>query len=415
MELLNDEVVERWLVRLKPSSVKVYRFHLKKFLQFFGITAQDFLEEARKTLTMDLKQKAIQEEKLRSKINIYYNDLKKNGKAYNTARMAERVIKAFLKYNGISLASERRRGSKRYHREPLRKDQIKKIVEMAPSLRDKLLVILSFQTGMGIRELLNLNIGDIEIRDEIGVVWYVRDRSEFNAVAIFGKDTIDLLNKYLDWRRIQAEKFNKKLPRLNAKRKAKGKKPLKEIKITDKSPLFTGIRYFEAQRRLVDRTAQNMLRETVVKAELITFKEFDEKYNNRFNPYGFHSLRGAFSSVAEQHGMPISQIKMSMGQTIEYNGAYKSFITEERIATYKKVEPYLSIYSDVEELEQKTLKHGATIEELKEAVKEKDEEIEELKKLVIELGGRVDYITTLMKERIPDLDEVLSPDGEFIG
>jgi len=135
----------------------------------------------------------------------------------------------------------------------------------------------------------------------------VRGKAGAEAVAVFGQDTITLFDQYMNLRMEQAKLFNNDLPRMNKKRKKEGKRPYKPIEITDKSPLFTGVRDFEAQRRLTRRSTQNMIRETVVKAGLFTYEELEEEYDNRFNPFGFHAIRKVFSSIAEQYGMPYIQ------------------------------------------------------------------------------------------------------------
>ncbi len=86
--------------------------------------------------------------------------------------------------------------------------------------------------------------------------------------------------------------------------------------------------------------------------------------------------------------MPYTQIEMSMGQAVEYNGAYKEFIDEEKIQNYKKVEPYLSIYSDEKELE-----------ELKIQVAEQEEQLKEQQEFMEEVRS--------FMETFPDFKEIM--------
>jgi hypothetical protein len=102
MQVLNAEIVEEWLSRVSKNSAKTYRYHLRHFLQYFDMTAEMFLEEAQKTLTFDLKQRAAAQRSVEAKLNKYYNHLIENGASYNTAVTAERVVKAFLRYNKIA-------------------------------------------------------------------------------------------------------------------------------------------------------------------------------------------------------------------------------------------------------------------------------------------------------------------------
>jgi hypothetical protein len=66
------------------------------------MTAEEFLEEAQNTLTFDLKKRAAAQRSVEAKLNKYYNHLIENGASYNTAVTAERVVKAFLRYNKIA-------------------------------------------------------------------------------------------------------------------------------------------------------------------------------------------------------------------------------------------------------------------------------------------------------------------------
>lgn len=363
MQELESNILEQWYSRISKSSKKTYRYHFRHFLKYFNMTIEEFLDIGEKTFTYDLKVRANAQRTIEAMLNQYYNYLtEEQGKACNTAATAENVIKSFLKFNKITgIDTPSRKTTRKYHRAPMRKKHIKKLVEYAPYIRDKLLILLAFQTGMDISSLLGLNIGDIEINRTlgIGIVWYNRDKVGYEAVSLFGQDTINLFDQYMNWKKQQLHDA--------------------ELKLADYTALFTGVRKFQAQKRLVKRTAIKMIRDTAVKTGFITYEELEETYHNRFNPFGFHAIRKAFSSVAEAHGMPYSQIEMSMGHAIEYNGAYKEFINEEKIQNYKKVEPYLSISVDQKILEETTQAQKEDIEHLKDRLNK----LEDLLKIVL--------------------------------
>ena len=84
-----------------------------------------------------------------------------------------------------------------------------------------------------------------------------------------------------------------------------------------------------------------------------------------------------------------------------YNGAYKEFTDTELIQNYQKVEPYLSIYSDVKELEEKAEEHDESIEQLKQQLEAKDQELETLKDRMNNMEVMFQgYRTTMLKELV---------------
>ncbi len=98
---------------------------------------------------------------------------------------------------------------------------------------------------------------------------------------------------------------------------------------------------------------QNMLRETAIKAGLIT-KEEMEKVD--FNPHRPHALRAAFSSILRLNGFDPVLVDFMMGHSIPYNGAYLIPPPEKVRQMYSEVEAQLSISTavkDVSEIEEK--------------------------------------------------------------
>jgi hypothetical protein len=78
MQVLSNEIVEDWLSRVSKNSAKTYRYHLRHFLQYFDMTAEEFLEETQKTLSFDLKQRTVAQMNLKAKLKKYYNNLLEN-------------------------------------------------------------------------------------------------------------------------------------------------------------------------------------------------------------------------------------------------------------------------------------------------------------------------------------------------
>lgn len=345
---IKDELTRNWLSSVGESSARQYYYRFNAFLEYFDITPAEFLEEA-------------QHDKItiKNRLNAWYNYLKNDkGYSYNSAAMSEATVKSFLQYYEVDLPKlPSRPRTTEHEREPLRKEEIKKLVVAAPHLRDKALIVMGFQTGMSISDLLRLNYKDVKEAVENKtvhhhIIKYRRRKEATKGFAIIGNDSIKLQRQYIDWRKEQGEK------------------------LTSKSPLFIGLHKKNKIKRFSVRGAQYMMRETIVKAQLSTFEEL--KSYGTFNPYGFHAIRTAFSSIAEQF-MPKTCVDYSMAHKLPYNGAYTKYKDEERIELFKAAEPHLSISLDTREFEEKAKEHDETIEVLKSQLVTRDEELEALK------------------------------------
>jgi len=337
-----NPIVENWLTNVKPSSARQYGYRFKSFLEVCRMNPGKFLELA-------------QSDKIKTKtmMNRFYNHLIEQKRTDNYAAFSENTIKSFLKFYEIQLKTPKRDRGRTHKRKALRKDKIKKLVDAAPHLRDKALIVMAFQTGMSISDLLALNYGDvkdaIENDKNYHIIEYIRGKKRIESKTVIGRDSINYLKQYLTWRQQLGHK------------------------LTTKTPLFTGIKKHRSQNRFSTRSAQDMIRKTVVKAGITTFEELGD-----FNLYGFHALRKAFSSVSKQNGVPFEQVEMSMGHRLPYNGAYDEWEDKELISNFQEAEPNLSISIDTRDLEEKTKE---TKDELKTLKNENDQLKERLVKI----------------------------------
>lgn len=312
-----DPLMENWLLNVRESTARQYKYAFDRFKKTFTITTQEFLELAKTDKI-----------KVKNMLNKYYKQLRKQEYSHNYCATQEAAVKSFLNYYEIAIRTKARKTPRKHHRKALRKEHIRAMVDAAPLLRDKALIIMAFQSGMAISDLIALNYGNvrraIEDNKDVYLISYIRGKSETEARAIIGHDSILYLKKYISWR----QKFNGIL--------------------SDSSPLFIRIRLNSPYKsRLSTRSAQDMIRKTIVKAGLTTFEELDTY--TKFNPWGFHAIRKAFSSIAKQY-MPSDQVEMSMGHTLDYNGAYIEFTISEMLENYKKAEPELSIFYEEHEI-----------------------------------------------------------------
>ncbi|WP_287583300.1 tyrosine-type recombinase/integrase, partial [Candidatus Borrarchaeum sp.] len=272
--------IQKWLTSVKKSSAKQYIYNMKRFCEYFDVTPPEIITIA-------------ENDKIEIKVmlNTFYNHLREEGKSANYAAFNESAVKSFLRFYDIIIQTKRRTPRK-YERETLRKEHIRQLVDSTKHIREKAIFTLGFQTGISISDIVNLDYGDVrqalEGDEDAYIVKYVRKKTDTEAEFVLGRDTIQYLRKYIQWRQQQVEE------------------------ITDTSPLFVTVRKYKSEwRRVSVRSVQHNVRKTIIRAGLATAEEL-EKYGT-FNPFSMHAVRKGFSSVAEAYGMPHSQIEESMG------------------------------------------------------------------------------------------------------
>jgi hypothetical protein len=83
--------------------------------------------------------------------------------------------------------------------------------------------------------------------------------------------------------------------------------------------------------------------------------------------------------------MPPDQVDLSMGHVLAYNAAYIQFTDEELLKNFKDVEPYLSIYYEALELEEKRKEQDEKIDQQDKLIESQQKEMKALKLELIEI------------------------------
>ena len=146
----------------------------------------------------------------------------------------------------------------------------------------------------------------------------VREKDEVKYFTFVGYDAVEALKAYLNDRKRKGEELKLYSP-LFAK---EGAKKLKHERITP--------------------NLQNMLRETALKAGLVSEEDLE---NADLNPCRPHALRAAFSTILRLNGFDPLLVDFMQGHRIPYNGAYLIPPLERVRRMYAEVEPQLSISS----------------------------------------------------------------------
>jgi hypothetical protein len=144
-------------------------------------------------------------------------------------------------------------------------DQVKQLVDSAEYLRDKALILIAFQSGLGISDILDLDYGDIKQEFEAGIMPLViegyRKKTGVKIRTFVGRDAVSYLRLYLK-------------PRIPLKRD---------------DPLFTKL---GTSKRLTGNAVRKQFRVYAQKLGFIV----DEDLENGYNPARPHSLRSGFRS-----------------------------------------------------------------------------------------------------------------------
>ena len=145
------------------------------------------------------------------KVDRYCKNSKKL--APNTVSQMTALLRKFLKYYNanfpgksvmpkfISEATERPANRKFEYRPR----NIRKLVDVAKSTRDRAVILCMFQSGMDMTTLCSLNYGDMKDELEAGKIPLLfhaqRKKTHTNYRTLIGKDAIEALKIYLDERR----------------------------------------------------------------------------------------------------------------------------------------------------------------------------------------------------------------------
>ncbi|HIQ51510.1 MAG TPA: recombinase XerC [Nautiliaceae bacterium] len=165
------------------NTVKTYLFFIKEFLEFLKKKKKG-LGELDKALLKEFLLKSHSEKKYA--IKSFYNLVL--------------ALKSFLKFierEDLLIYLKLPKLPKSLPK-ALSKEEIKKLINSANNIRDKLIVLLFYSTGLRVSELRNLNLNDINLEDKFLIVKQGKGRKD--RVIPLSDKIIDLIKEYLKWR-----------------------------------------------------------------------------------------------------------------------------------------------------------------------------------------------------------------------
>lgn len=276
---------------------------------------------------------------------------KRKGEKGLAPRSAGQVIedvRVFYKENDIPIGNlhlPTPRKLKENFRKFLSAQDVKRMLDVCERLRDKVVILCAFQAGLGMKELITLNYGDVAEgldKGEIPLTLHLmREKEGIEYYTFLGEDAVDTLRCYIKLRR-------------------KGSRYLSPEDIKNDSPLFIS----ESNRRRSERVRayeggiNRAMQAVALKVGLIS----EEEKGRTINTAGIHALRASFSTILRDQGVPPDYVEEMLGHRLPYDGAYMRATVNRLKETYVKAYPALSIKEVVVKPPQK--------EEIDERVKE---------------------------------------------
>jgi integrase len=269
-EVTLDETVLKYLETRGKNTAIAYEKCLKRFVKFYGHPFNDYIREIEERQQVNQEKPITErtrpgEDTLRGFIRWH----KEVGYSNYSTLQSLGAVQNILKYYGIRITYDfietpPPRSMKENTKHEWKLDQIKRFVEAAEYTRDKAFIMVAFQSGLSIGDILDLDYGDIkrefEARKLPLAIERYREKTNVPIRTFIGYDAAYYLRLYLESR--------------------------PNIKPGD--PLFTKL---GSEERATPATIQNKLRDYASKLDFI----YEEDMNG-YNPARPHSLRSGFRS-----------------------------------------------------------------------------------------------------------------------
>ena len=387
MQLEEFEEVKKWIVQVKPSSQPSYLSALKAYVEFTGLNPKELIDEAEEDRRKPRRKQGKPEQRLAEfhrwllsdyEVKTRGKNRRPSGRKGLSKMMAATyvaAIRSFYRRNGFPIMTKTPKAApkKENRKLTLTPNEVKLLVDHAPTLRDRAIILFMFQGGFDTSTICSLNYGDVKRgleREEVPLqIDVVREKEEVEYFTFIGRDAIEALKAYLNERRAKGEELTPNSP-LFVKEGAKKRK----------------------NERITQNLIQNMLRETALKAGLITEEDLE---NADLNPCRPHALRAAFSTILRLNGFDPLLVDFMQGHRIPYNGAYLIPPPERVRQMYAEVEPQLSI-SQLHPIEKKL---EEKLKMYREDLVKLQMENQQLRRENEELRKQIRQITEFLKEK----------------
>jgi len=374
-ELSEFKEVKKWLIGKAKETKKVYLIALNIYCKYRGLNPKQLIDEIEEDRKKPRRERGEVEFKLKEFHEWLLNEkdkmqggwkprkVGKKGISPKRANMIVNTIRSFYKTNGfpvLNLKLPKAPPLKKNHKLTLRAEHVKKLVDHAPTIRDKAIILMLFQSGMDVSTLISLNYGDVarglEDNECPLAIHVVRKKAGIEYTTFMGRDAIDALKAYLNKRR------------------------QKQGNIKYNEPLFVKERELNGDKRITRNAIDKMLKQVAFLSGIVSKEEME---NADMNPCRPHALRGAFSTIMKLQGVNNEIVEYWMGHAIPYESAYMIPQEEELRRIYAEHEEVLSINRATEQIKKLEQKFNGKMETYDELI---NRQAAEIKRLREELG-----------------------------
>lgn len=355
-----------WVLGKAEETKNHYKSALKEYCVFTGLDPKELIDEAEEDLTKSRRERGKPERRLKE----FLEHLRGCDYSETTVKHRFASMKSFYSSNKFSQNVSIPKAAATNTELKIRKGHVRKFVEHAPTLRDRGVVLVMFQSGMDVSTLCTLNYGHMARgleSDECPLpIRIERPKERVSYTTFISRDAINALKTYLNHRRARGEKIEWGSPLFVKERREC---------ITKKG----GKREYRQPERLETHLIQKMMKKVAVDSGMVSKEQMESA---KLNPCRPHTLRKAFSSIMQLQGVNSDVIDGLMGHTVRYGGAYSQLAEEELKDIYGRHSEMLGISERpefVKDYEERLNVFGKTIEELVRDKGEKEREIDELK------------------------------------
>ena len=394
--------VQNWLKGKSKGTKCVYNSALKAFTEYTKMTPVQLIDEAEEDFKKSGREKGAPQRKIIGFFEYLRTEYKPTCNGFNNSKFSGRsgvsvnlactyshAIQSFYSANNfpIKVKIQKAVPKKENLKLALRIPDVKRLLDSTTNLRDKAIILTLFQTGMSIRNLCDLTYGDVveglEKNEEPLHLNLMREKTWLQYTTFMGKDSIDALKAYVDWR-----KRNGEVLKLN-------------------TPLFTK-QFTKSNSRSVNIKAVNPVhieanfQSLAVKSGLVSKEKLEAADMNPARP---HALRSSFISILKLAGMNNVAVELLCGHTVSViDSAYSQFSLEELRNLYKKYEQHLSVTGMIDTdkiealeiksqtLEQQSRNNQGVIEALLENGRNKDIQVNNMAALLSQVQESLNRI-----------------------
>jgi len=282
----NLELLERYIDHLiarnkSPKTIKTFKSIIGKFIRFLG-------------------EKSVYEATSWD-VDSFLANVRKNGYQEKSLYTVAVAVKRFLEYVGAKKALEGFEYPRRPKELPkyLTREEVEKLIKAAEyekdkriALRNKLIVLLLYTTGMRVGELVRIKCDDI---DFVGMSIRIFGKGSKEREVFFNKETKEVLQKYIESMRLKGDNY-----------------------------LFPGDNSLHIHYVTVERIIRRLARKA--------------GFKKRVTP---HILRHSFATFALSRGMDVREIQELLG-----HASLKTTQVYTHVSRKRLLKDYMRIWED---------------------------------------------------------------------